>query len=101
MKNLVPVYRVTVITESEMEPIIVDRFVKLGAKGYTCVGCRGRGEHEVFEDPLRAAGRVRIEAIVQPSVAEQIMDYLHGPQFAARPLAVCLENVLVSPHDRF
>jgi hypothetical protein len=101
MKNLVPVYRVTVVTDSELERVIVDQFVKLGAKGYTSIYCRGRGEHEVFEDPLRASGRVRIESIVQPDVAEQIMDYLHEPQFSSRPLAVCLESVLVSPHDRF
>ena len=101
MKNLVSIYRVTVVTESELEQPIVDQFAKLGAKGYTSTYCRGRGEHEIFEDPLRATGRIRIELIVQPQVAEKIMDFLHGPQFAARPLAVCLDQVLVSPHDQF
>ncbi|HLJ11305.1 MAG TPA: hypothetical protein VKU82_08950 [Planctomycetaceae bacterium] len=102
MSNLVSVRRVTVVVESELEKMLVEQFAKLGARGYTCVDCRGRGEHEIAidDDPFVNAGRVRIETIVQPKVAADILNYLESPQFAARAIAACVEAVEVSAADR-
>lgn len=101
MPSLVAVSRVTVIAESEMEKSLVEQFVRMGAKGYTTMPCRGRGEHEIYEDPFLGTGRVRIETIVQPKVADDIMRYLQSPAFAARPLTACVEAVQVLANDRF
>jgi len=101
MANLVTVSRVTVIVDGKLEEQLVKRFCKLGAKGYTIIECRGRGEHEIIDDILSGATRVRIETIVQPSVAAEIMKYLHEPQFINDALTVCVETVQVDPGDRF
>lgn len=101
MATLVPMQRVTVIVDARLENQLLKRFEKLGAKGYTIVECRGRGEHEIIEDLLSGAGRVRIETIVPPKVATDIMAYLHEPQFANDALTACVENVQVDPSDRF
>lgn len=101
MSSLVTVQRVTVIVDSKLEELLVKRFAKLGAKGYTILECRGRGEHEIIEDILSGPTRVRIETIVQPKVAADIMAYLHEPQFANDALTVCVDEVQVDASDRF
>lgn len=98
---LATVRRVTIIADAALEKQLLDQIVKLGAKGFTCQDCRGRGEHEVFEDPWTGASRVRIETIVQPAVADQIMDYVHQPQLLNQAVTACLETVQVSTLDRF
>ena len=100
MSNLVSVRRVTVVAEAGLEKMLLDQFIRLGAKGYTCASCRGRGEHEIYEDPLHGAGRVRIETIVQPKVADDIMNYLKAAPFAARAVMACVETVDVFPEER-
>lgn len=101
MSNLVTARRVTIVTDALLEKMILEQIVRLGAKGYTCTGCRGRGEHEVFEDPFTGSTRVRIETIVQPDVAAAIMDAVHAPSLLNQPLTACVETVEVSPLDQF
>jgi hypothetical protein len=99
MSSLVTVSRVTIIADSAVEKQLLDQFIKLGAKGYTCVDCRGRGVHEVFEDLWPGSQRVRIETIVQPPVAEKILAFVHSPQFKSRAMRACLETVQVAAGD--
>ncbi|HTI50181.1 MAG TPA: hypothetical protein VL475_04490 [Planctomycetaceae bacterium] len=101
MSNLVTVRRVTIVTDAMLEKSLLEQIVRLGAKGYSCTDCRGRGEHEVFADPFTGATRVRIDTIVQPAVAAAIMDYLHTPALMNQPLTACVETVEVSPLDKF
>lgn len=101
MSNLITVRRVTVIADAVLEKSLLEQFIKLGAKGYTCSDCRGRGTHEVFEDPWSGANRVRIEAIVQPAVADAIMSYLESPSLLHKPITACVESVEVSALDHF
>ena len=101
MSNLVTVQRVTVIADARLEDGLLKQFARLGAKGYTCQDCRGRGEHEIVQDVFSGASRVRIETIVQPQVAEAIMHYLDSPQFHQQALTACVETVQVLASDRF
>jgi hypothetical protein len=101
MSNLVSVQRVTVVVDSRLEDTLVKQFVKLGAKGYTCLPCRGSGEHEVVSDVFYTSSRVRIETIVQPKVAEDIMAFLHLPQFEKYALCASVETVQVGAGDKF
>jgi hypothetical protein len=101
MSKLISLPRVTVVVDARLEDMLVKQFVKLGAKGYTCVDCRGGGEHEVVQDVFAASTRVRIETIVQAPVAEAIMKYLHQPQFDHYALCACVETVQVAAGDKF
>lgn len=101
MSNLTTVRRVTVIADANLEQQILAKITELGAKGYTCLECRGRGEHEIFEDPWTGASRVRIETIVRPLIAEAIMDYLHTDELINLPVTSSMETVQVSVLDRF
>ena len=85
MSNLVTAQRITVVTHDRLEEMLVRQFAKLGAKGYTSMDCRGRGEHELIQDVFSGATRVRIETVVQPSVAEEITaskQRVRGEKFA-------------------
>ena|SRR5579872_3729718 len=101
MSNLVSVQRVTVVTHDRLEQMLVKQFVKLGAKGYTSMDCRGLGEHELVQDVLSGATRVRIETVVQPDVAEEIMKFLGQPQFEHQPIMTCVETVQVNSAAHF
>lgn len=95
MSNLVTVQRITVVTHDRLEEMLVKQFARLGAKGYTSMDCRGRGEHELIQDVFSGATRVRIETIVPPSVGEEIMKFLGQPQFEHQPFMACVETVQV------
>jgi hypothetical protein len=101
MSPLVTVKRVTIYTDDLMEEIVTQELGKLGAKGYSCTDCRGAGEHQIVQDLAVIRTRVRIEAIVQPAVAEAIMDFVQLPHFADRALTACIESVEVSAEGRF
>lgn len=101
MGNLVSISRVTVIADARLEDTLVKQITRLGAKGYTCSDCRGRGEHEIVQDLFTGASRVRLETIVQPAVAEAIMKYLHQPQFQNQALCACVDTVQVGAAEQF
>jgi len=101
MSNLVSIQRVTIVADSKLEESLLKHICKLGAKGYTCVDCRGRGEHEILQDVFTATSRVRIETIVQPKVAEALMKYLDSPQYHQQALTACVEPVQVLASDNF
>jgi nitrogen regulatory protein P-II 2 len=95
MSTLSTVRRITVVTHDRLEDMLVTEFAKLGAKGYTAMDCRGRGEHELLQDVFATATRVRIETIVKPEVADAIMNFLSQPDFSHQPITACVETVEV------
>ena len=101
MNTLVSLPRITVVADAHLEETLTRQMARLGAKGYTCWDCRGRGEHEIVEDIFSGASRVRIETIVQPDVAEAILRYLHESQFGHKALCVSVESVQVAAADKF
>jgi hypothetical protein len=101
MSELVTVCRATVIADGALEKRLLKQFWQLGIKGFSRMECQGQGEHEVVGDVFGGLSRVRIEMIVQPPVGEAIVKYLHRPEFDNQAVTVCLENVQVSPADKF
>lgn len=101
MDQLVTIRRVTVIVEQSLEKRLLDEFLKLGAKGYTCMDCWGKGEHTVVVNPFKGVSLVRIELLVQHEVAERIIDYLHRDIFQHYAVTACVENVQVATDGRF
>ena len=101
MSDLLTARRVTIIIDSLLEDLITKQLGKLGAKGYTIMDCRGCGEHQIVQDLFTITSRIRIETIVQPTVAQAIMKFVESPHFAQRALTACVETVEVSPRDNF
>jgi hypothetical protein len=101
MSQLQTIRRVTVYAEATLEEPLLARFTELGSKGYTVVTCHGKGEHALVNDPFTAITQVRIELLVQPAVAEKILEYLTAGHFQSRAVAACVETVQVAASERF
>jgi nitrogen regulatory protein P-II 2 len=101
MVQLETIRRITIYAGSELEASLLTRFKALGAKGYTITESRGLGEHGTLDDPMARSTHVRIELLVQPAVADTIMDYLGQLHAQHRPVAACVESVQVSDPKHF
>lgn len=99
MIELQTIRRITVYTDSALEEPLIEKFLELGAQGYSSVECRGKGKHEIIADPYGGHERARIELLVQPEVAEKILTYLSRPEFNRRAVAACMETVQVPKSD--
>ncbi len=75
--------------------------MKLGSNGYSISQCRGKGKHEVMEDPRTGVSLVRIEFLMKPEVWDKIMEHLSDPDFRRRTVAACMETVQVPASDPF
>jgi hypothetical protein len=93
--------RVTVYADATLEHHLLEQCIKLGATGYTVQDCRGKGKHELVEDPFVGALRVRIEMLVPTAVGEKILHFLNQEGFKRRAVLACLENVQVGAHEAF
>ncbi len=101
MTDLVEIKRVVVIADTVLEKTLLEQFLKLGAKGYTCNYCAGKGRHETLEDPYNGRSRVRIEVLAEASVASAVFDYVHRKQFGSYPVAAYMDTVEVNAQDHF
>jgi len=101
MVELVEIKRLVVIADTVLEKTLLEHFLKLGAKGYTCNYCAGKGRHETLEDPYNGRSRVYIELLAEESVATAIFDYVHRKQFGSYPVAAYMHTVEVCAQDHF
>lgn len=101
MSSQIVVKRVTVVADTTLEKALLAEFLKLGAKGYTCVYVFGKGQHQPLEDPFTGHSRIRIECVVTPDAAEAILDYIHEPQFQNYAIIGYVEDVQARSDDRW
>lgn len=103
MPKLTEAYRIVVIAEKVLEKVLLEQCVKLGAKGYNCLYCFGKGEHGVVEDLFAGPERscVRIETITTKPVAESIMDYVNKEALSHYPITAFIDMVQVDARDTF
>lgn len=101
MAELSEVCRIVVIAASMLETKILEEIMALGAKGYNCSKCVGKGRHELAEDPFTVGSRVRIEVLTTRPVAMAILEYVHRKQFGNYPMAAFIDTVLVDARDKF
>lgn len=101
MPALTPVSRVTVIAESVLESKLIYNFLKLGAKGWSAMDCRGAGERHLVQAVLDAGAKSRIEVIVKPAVADKIIAYLEEEIFPSYAVVATVEDVKIVRPERF
>ena len=87
--------RVTVVAAEELEECLADKFVEFGASGYTAIPCRGAGRSVLAEGNGASNSQVRLEAVVQTDVADNILDYLQTDIAPEHHITVCKETVEV------
>lgn len=101
MAPLQTIRRITVYATQGLEDPLLTQFLALGAKGYTVTDSRGKGEHATLDDPLAKSSHVRIELLIQPTTADKLIEYLGKLRTQHRPVAFCVEDVLVTDPEHF
>jgi hypothetical protein len=101
MVSLQTIRRITVYATQGLEKPLITQFLAMGAKGYTITETRGMGEHATLDDPLAKSTHVRIELLLQPAVADQIIEYLSKLHAQHKPVAACVESVQVADPEHF
>ena len=101
MSELQTIRRITIYADASLEQFLLEQILKLGAKGYSVSECRGKGKHEIIEDPYTGISRVRIETLVQAAVGDKIMQYLARDEFKRRAMAACMDVVEATTGEDF
>ncbi|TWU66622.1 SulP family inorganic anion transporter [Crateriforma conspicua] len=93
--------RVTVVADHDLESRLVDRFIELGATGYTSTPCSGAGRHQLRCGDRPSESQVRIEVVVTPETGDDVLRYLRTDVFPNHSVAVWCEDVDVVRRDHF
>ncbi|MBI3838588.1 MAG: SulP family inorganic anion transporter [Planctomycetia bacterium] len=100
-RGFVRLRRVTIVAQSELESQLVDRCIALGASGYTSIPCYGAGRRTAAEGRTARNSQVRIEIVVPPEIAEQILDFVRRNIAPEHAVTACVETVEVLQRDQF
>lgn len=100
-RGLVQLRRIVVITDEALEERLAQEFVDLGATGFTTVPCRGAGRRHLRNGSFEAQPQVRLEVIVPPDVAEQILVFLRREILPYYHITASAETVDVVRADQF
>lgn len=102
MGKLATLRRITIVVDAIFEKQVLQWIGELGARGYTLMDCRGRGGHLVVDDSwFGGTNRVRIETIVSPATADNIMEFLAQPERHKFALTACIDSVEVAHPEKF
>ena len=93
--------RVTVVSSRDIEHELAEKFVELGASGYTMMPCWGAGRTTSGNGEAERREQIRVEVVAPHDVAERILDYVFGDVARRRPVTACIETVEVPRPDKF
>ncbi len=88
-----PMRRITVFAPHALESEICQKFMDLGASGYTLTECRGRGKTGLSGQAVDGHPQYRIETIVTRPIAEPILDFLKEKADGPHRVTTCVEDV--------
>ena len=100
-RGLAPLRRLTVVTAASLEDELTSEFIRRGATGFTAVPCSGAGRQALAESPNKRNSQIRVEVVVSPRVAEEILEYLRKDVLPSHKAMVCMETVEVVRSERF
>ncbi len=92
--------RVTVVTSNDLQQELANKFIELGASGFTAMSCSGVGRSTRAEGNGKPQEQTRLEVVVPDEVANSIVNYLQVVSREHRA-TVCLETVEVPQLDDF
>ncbi|AMV18659.1 SulP family inorganic anion transporter [Planctomyces sp. SH-PL14] len=93
-RGLIPLRRITVTADTDLEETLVELFVSRGATGYTVIPCHGAGKSELNVG-LPAVPQIRFEVVVMPELAEQVVEVLREQILPKAGVTVVVETVEV------
>jgi MFS superfamily sulfate permease-like transporter len=100
-RGLVSMRRVVVIADESLEPELERELVNCGASGFTATPCRGAGRRHLTNGDFRCQPQVRVEVIVPPAVADDILAYLRREILPEHHVTACVETVEAVRAEQF
>jgi nitrogen regulatory protein PII len=99
--NLHPMKRVTIICESILEDRVIELLHEIGAHGHTAFTVRGGGHQGERIADTTETSNVQIEVILQPALAEALLQRLHRDLFASYAMVAYESDVRVLRPEKF
>lgn len=93
--------RITTVTDASHEETLVNRFIELGASGYTAIPCHGAGRRGLGESQNGREPQVRLEVVVPDEVAHRIVDFVRHDFLRSHHATVVVEIVDAVKADQF
>lgn len=91
---------VTIIAEDILEEKILPELIELGAHGYTVTKAWGQGSHTLRASEWEGEN-IRIEILVNPDIADKILEHLSEKYFNRHGVVAYLSTVEVLRNDKF
>ena len=93
--------RITIVGPEDLEEMLCEKLLDLGASGYTSIPCYGVGRTKPSAGKSRDQSQFRLESIVTRESAERIVDYLRREVEARHKVTTSIDDVDVLRPDHF
>ena len=100
-RGLATMRRLTLIADDSIEQWLEERFVELGASGFTALTCSGAGRRELQDGLAVANSKVRIEVVMSHQTCEAVLAFLRTDVLPDHHVTACVETVDVVRRDHF
>lgn len=91
----------TIVTESALEGVLVQKLERLGAHGYTVTDARGKGHRGVRNAGWEASSNIRIEVVCDERTADAIATHLRDAYYEHYAMILFLADVEVLRPEKF
>ena len=96
-----PIKYVVLICEEALESLVGEDIIAAGAKGYTVVPVRGRGNRGVRDAQWMLSGNIRIEILCQESAAWRLVERIESKYSANYGLVIFVQDVVGPRADKY
>ncbi len=91
----------TIVTEANLESLLLRDLERLGVKGYTLTDARGKGSRGVRNSDWDEAKNLRIEIVCARELAEKVLAHLMERYYAHYAMIAFLSEVEVMRAEKF
>lgn len=93
--------KLTIITESILEPMILEDLERFGAKGYTIIPARGKGSRGIRNADWDQSQNIIVEYICDSEKVNTIIEHLKKHYYQHYAMVVYLSDVTVMRPEKF
>ena len=99
--DLFPVKLLTVVCEAELEALVAEDVLRLGARGYTVTDARGQGSHGARDASWHHSGNVRFEILCDVKTGSEIARHLRQRYFTDYAMVCYFSDAQVLRQGKF
>jgi len=99
--GLASMKRLTIVADASLEEMLEEKFVELGATGFTSQPCSGAGRRALQSGARAGNSKVRIEIVMPSRVLEACLAFLRQDVLSQHAVTACVETVDVIRRDQF